>query len=57
MCRLWPEARSRAKPGPKKPGQAGPKSWPELAFGPAWVLGKPKPLAWAGALGAAESEF
>ncbi|KAF8955089.1 hypothetical protein BDZ97DRAFT_1968746 [Flammula alnicola] len=25
MCRLRPEARSRAKPGPKKPGQAGPK--------------------------------
>ena len=48
--RLRPEAKSRAKPGQKKPGQARPKLWPELAFGPAWVLEKPKPLAWAGAL-------
>ena len=45
MCRLWPEARSRAKPSQKKPGQAGPNLWPEPAFGPAWDLGKPKPLA------------
>ena len=38
------------KPGQaeqKKPGQAGPELWPETAFGPAWILGKPKPLAWA----------
>ena len=44
----------------QRPGQARPKCWPEMAFGPAWVLGKPKPLAWAGALGAmkfARSEF
>ena len=47
MCRLWPEARSRAKPGQKKPGQAGPDLWPEPAFGPAWDMKKPKPLAWA----------
>ena len=37
MCRLWPEARSRAKPSPKKPGQAGPQCWPKRAFGSAWV--------------------
>ena len=43
-------ARSRAKPGQKKPGQAGPDLWPETAFGPAWDIGKPKPLAWAPAL-------
>jgi len=42
---LWPEAKSQAEPGQKKPGWARPKLWPELAFGPAWVLGKPKPLA------------
>ena len=47
MCRLRPEARSRAKPSQNKPGQAGPNLWPETAFGPAWILGKPKPLAWA----------
>jgi hypothetical protein len=47
MCRLRPEGRSRAKPSQKKPGQAGPDLWPETAFGPAWTLGKPKPLAWA----------
>ncbi len=35
ICRLRPEAQSQAKPGPKKPGQAGPKWWPERAFGPA----------------------
>ena len=35
MCRLRPEARSRAKPGQKKPGQAEPFTWPEAAFGPA----------------------
>jgi hypothetical protein len=50
ICWLRPEAKSQAKPGQKKPGQAGPKVWPELAFGLAWVLEKPKPLAWAGAL-------
>ena len=50
MCRLRPEARSQAKPSQKKLGQAGPDLWPETAFGPAWILGKPKPLAWAGAL-------
>ena len=57
MCRLWPEARSRAKPSPNRPGQAGPKCWPELAFGPAWVLGKQKPLAWAGVFGAENLSF
>jgi len=50
MCRLRPEARSRAKPSQNKPGQAGPDLWPETAFGPAWILGKPKLLAWAPAL-------
>jgi hypothetical protein len=35
ICRLRPEAKSRAKPSQNKPGQAGPKLWPELAFGPA----------------------
>ena len=45
MCRLWPEARSRARPSQKKPGQAGPNVWPEPAFGPAWDMVKPKPLA------------
>ena len=31
----------------KKPGQAETNFWLEGAFGLAWVLGKPKPLAWA----------
>ena len=47
MCRLRPEARGWAKPSQKKPGQAGPKLWPETAFGLAWDLGKTKPFAWA----------
>ena len=47
MCRLRPEARSRAKPGQKKPGQAKPFTWPEVAFGPAGDFRKPKPPAWA----------
>ena len=47
MCRLRPEARSRAKPSQKKPGQAGPDLWPETAFGPAWILSKLEPAAWA----------
>ena len=46
MCRLRPEARGRAKPSQKKPGQAGPDLWPETAFGPAWILSKPEPAAW-----------
>ena len=33
MCWLWPEAKSRAKPGQKKPSQARPREWPQLAFG------------------------
>ena len=47
MCQLRPEARSQAKPSQKKPGQAGPDFWLEPAFGPAWDIEKPKPLAWA----------
>jgi len=47
MCRLRPEARGRAKPGQKKPGQAGPDLWPETAFGPACDFEKPEPAAWA----------
>ena len=47
MCWLWPEARSQAKPGQKKLGQAGPGGWPEGGFWPsssvwkaqAWGLG------------------
>jgi hypothetical protein len=34
MCRLWPEARSQAKPGLT--------FWPETAFGLTWVLEKDK---------------
>ena len=49
MCRLRPEARGRAKPSQKKSGQAGPDLWPETAFGPAWILSKPEPAAWAAA--------
>ena len=45
MCWLWPEARSQAKPGQKKPGQAGPNLWPETAFGLAWILSKLEPAA------------
>ena len=41
MCRLGPEAKSRAKPS-----QA---HWPETAFGPAHDNQKPKARAWAGA--------
>ena len=33
MCWLRPEARSQARPGQKKPGQAGFCAWPEVAFG------------------------
>jgi hypothetical protein len=47
MCRLWLEALGRAKPGQKKPSQAGPKLWLVTAFGPAQVLVKPKPTAQA----------
>ena len=45
MCRLRPEARSPAKPGQKKPGQAGPNFlawlgfWPGLSFDKAKAAG------------------
>ena len=42
MCQLWPEARGQAKPSQKK---ARPDLWPETAFGPAWILSKPEPVA------------
>ena len=35
------------KPGQAKPKKAGPDFWLEPAFGPAWDIEKPKPLAWA----------
>ena len=47
MCWLQPEARGWAKLSQKKLGQARPDLWPELAFGLAWILSKPEPVAWA----------
>ena len=42
MCQLWHEAKGWAKPS-----QARPDLWPEMAFGPAWILSKLEPVAWA----------
>lgn len=53
MCRLRPEARSQAKPGQKKPGQAGPEGWPEGGFWPGSAFWKAK--AWG--LGPGLTEF
>jgi len=49
MLRLWPKAKSRAKLAVKKPSQAGPISWLEMAFGLAQSFTKPE----LGALAAA----
>jgi hypothetical protein len=35
MCTARLQAVGQAKPGPIRPSQAGPKSWPEYGFGPA----------------------
>jgi hypothetical protein len=43
MCMARLEAVSRAKPGPNRPGQAGPKWRPHNGFGLAWGPGKPEP--------------
>src|SRR5271155_1884893 len=50
MCRLRPEALSRAGLGPKKPGRAGPDRRPGRALGSAYDFEKPEPAAWARAL-------
>jgi hypothetical protein len=57
MCRLWLEALGRAKPGQKKPSQAGPKLWLMMAFGLAQVLVKPKPRAQAPAFFEYKAEY
>jgi len=43
MLRLWPKAKSQAKPAVKKPSQAGPFSRLEMAFGLAQDFTKPEP--------------
>jgi len=48
VCQLQPEAKSWVKLGQKELGQARPKFGLSWLF--AWVLEKPKPLAWARAL-------
>src|SRR5258707_11249482 len=51
MCLAWPQARSQARPGPKKPGQAGPKPssghkfWPGFGFPKAQAKPRPGPKA------------
>jgi hypothetical protein len=50
MCTARPQAKSQAKPGQNRPGQAKPKSWLAHGFGPAWGLSKPKPSRQATAL-------
>ena len=47
MCLARPEALSRAKPGPFRPGQAGPRCGPSKGFGPAQERSKPEPAAQA----------
>ena len=50
MCMAQPQAKSQAKLGQNRPGQAQPKSWPAHGFGLAWGLSKPKPSHQAMAL-------
>ena len=45
MFRLWPEARSRAKTGQKKPGQAKPTVLAFFGFWPGLKFYKPKPAS------------
>ncbi len=51
MCLAWPQARSQARPGPKKPGRAGPKPssghkfWPGFGFPKAQAKPGPGPKA------------
>jgi hypothetical protein len=43
LCLARPQARSQAKPGPNRPGQAKPKCWLHGGFGRACISEKPKP--------------
>jgi hypothetical protein len=51
MCKARLQAVGQPKPGPIRPGQAGPRSRPDEGFGPAWNFPKPKPVAQAAAFG------
>lgn len=43
ICLAWPQARSQAKPGPEKPGWAGPKPSSSQNIWPGFGFWKPKP--------------